>query len=150
MIFIGIDPGLVSGAWATIDHHGAYLGSGSIPHEDRRINARAWREMLLQAINGQDALGALESVHSMPGQGVASTFAFGRAVGAIDAVLDLCPITLTRVSPQVWKRAMGVTHEKGTSLALARGMWPGAPLRRVKDHGVAEALLLAEWLRRQI
>jgi hypothetical protein len=44
---------------------------------------------------------------------------------------------------------MGVTYDKSTSLELARKIWSTAPLTRKKDHGVAEALLLAEWLRRQ-
>jgi hypothetical protein len=44
---------------------------------------------------------------------------------------------------------MGVTAEKSTSLELARTLWTTAPLTRKKDHGVAEALLLAEWIRRQ-
>jgi hypothetical protein len=44
---------------------------------------------------------------------------------------------------------MGVTSDKNTSLELARQLWTTAPLTRKKDHGVAEALLLAEWIRRQ-
>jgi hypothetical protein len=58
------------------------------------------------------------------------------------------PTGVTWVEPRVWKRVMGVTSDKLTSLALARSLWPEAPLARVKDHGVAEALLLAEYLRR--
>ena len=149
MMILGVDPGLVSGAWALIDHHGQYRTSGSIPHADRRISARAWRQTLLDAIAGQDVITALESVHSMPGQGVASTFAFGRAVGAIEAVVSLFREPWFIVSPQRWKADMGVTSDKSTSLNLARQLWTTAPLTRKKDHGVAEALLLAEWLRRQ-
>jgi len=149
MMILGVDPGLVSGAWGLIDHHGAYIASGPIPHADRRITVRAWRENLLKAVGREDCVAALESVHSMPGQGVASTFAFGRAVGAIQGLLDLLPWPVTLAEPRVWKANMGLTSDKGSSLIVARQLWPGAPLRRVKDHGVAEALLLAEWLRRQ-
>lgn len=148
MICLGVDPGLVSGAWATIDHHGDYRSCGSIPHVDRRIDVQQWRRDLLQAVGPEDCVVALESVHSMPGQGVASTFAFGRAVGAIQAVLDLLPWPITMAEPRTWKRQMDVTSDKATSLAASRRAWPSAPLKRQKDHGVAEALLLAEWLRR--
>ena len=84
----------------------------------------------------------------MPGQGVASTFKFGRAVGAIDAVADMMFGVWHIVSPQRWKKSMGVTQDKMKSLNLARELWPNAPLSRMKDHGRAEALLIAEYLRR--
>jgi len=149
MLILGVDPGLVSGAWGLIDHHGAFRACGPIPSADRRITVRRWREDLLQAVGREDCIAALESVHSMPGQGVASTFAFGRAVGAIQGLLDLLPWPATLAEPRVWKRTMGLTADKSSSLLAARSLWPEAPLKRVKDHGAAEALLLAEWLRRQ-
>jgi crossover junction endodeoxyribonuclease RuvC len=148
MIYVGIDPGLVSGAWAAIDHHGAYVACAPIPHADRRIDVRQWRDDLLRVLAGQDASIGLESVHSMPGQGVASTFAFGRAVGAIEALLDLLPWPVQHLQPRAWKKSMGVTADKATSLTLARELWPTAPLKRQKDHGCAEALLMAEHMRR--
>lgn len=148
MVILGVDPGLVSGAWGLIDHHGGYMACGAIPHVDRRIDVVLWRQLLLMAVGRQDVVVALENVHSMPGQGVASTFAFGRAVGAINAVLDLLQWRATLAEPRTWKRKMGVTADKSTSLVLARSLWPAAPLVRAKDHGAAEALLLAEWLRR--
>jgi hypothetical protein len=149
VLILGVDPGLVSGAWGLIDHRGAYRACGTIPNADRRITVRRWREDLLQAVGREDCVAALESVHSMPGQGVASTFAFGRAVGAIQGLLDLLPWSVTLAEPRVWKKTMGLTADKASSLLAARSLWPEAPLKRVKDHGAAEALLLAEWLRRQ-
>ena len=101
-----------------------------------------------QAIDRQDAVICIEDVHSMPGQGVASTFKFGRAVGAICAVADMKFGVWHIVSPQRWKKAMGVSQDKDSSLTLARELWPNAPLTRKKDHGRAEALLIAEYLRR--
>lgn len=84
----------------------------------------------------------------MPGQGVSSTFKFGRAVGAIDAIADMMFGFWHIVSPQRWKKAMGVNQDKLKSLTVARELWPNAPLSRMKDHGRAEALLIAEYLRR--
>lgn len=53
------------------------------------------------------------------------------------------------VHPSVWKRKMGLWgKDKAASRQKAQGMFPDAPLSRVKDEGRAEALLLAEYLRR--
>jgi hypothetical protein len=53
------------------------------------------------------------------------------------------------VTPQKWKKDLKLDSDKNKSLALARELWPLAPLERKKDNGRAEALLMAEWLRRQ-
>lgn len=148
-IFVGIDPGAVSGAWGIVDHHGAYFASGHIHNDAGRIKVIPWRDELSNAIGINDVTFVVEDVHSMPSQGVASTFKFGRAVGAIEAVVALFREPWFIVSPQRWKADMKVTSDKSTSLELARKTWSTAPLTRKKDHGVAEALLLAEWLRRQ-
>lgn len=148
-IFVGIDPGAVSGAWGIVDHHGAYFASGHIQNDAGRIEVIKWRDEMNLAIGINDVTFVVENVHSMPSQGVASTFKFGRAVGAIEAVVALFREPWFIVSPQRWKADMGVTSDKSTSLELARKTWSTAPLTRKKDHGVAEALLLAEWLRRQ-
>jgi crossover junction endodeoxyribonuclease RuvC len=58
-----------------------------------------------------------------------------------------CPWQL--VTPQRWKKDMKLTSDKKESLSMARQLWPTAPLKRLKDNGRAEALLLAEWFRRQ-
>ena len=55
---------------------------------------------------------------------------------------------VTSVRPQVWKKALGVTSDKNTSLALARELFPEAVLDLKKHHGKAEALLIAEYARR--
>lgn len=148
-LFVGIDPGAISGAWGIVDHHGDYWSSGFIPHEDGRIKAALFKAELSQAIDQQDVTFVIEDVHAMPKQGVSSTFKFGMAVGAIQAVVELSRAPWMIVRPQQWKKDLGVTSDKQTSLNLARRLWPNAPLKRQKDHGVAESLLLAEWLRRK-
>lgn len=147
MIYIGIDPGF-SGAWGMIDHHGGYVSCGDMIHDTKHINQRmVWAEMS-QALDRQDREVALEVVHSMPSQGVASSFKFGVAYGVALGLVDrlLCPAHL--VTPQMWKKAMGLTADKRSSLKMARELWPNAPLGRQKDNGRAEALLIAEWARR--
>lgn len=149
MIYVGIDPGAVSGAWGMIDHHSQYIASGSIPNNEGRIEAHKFKQDLRQALDGRDCWIVIEDVHAMPKQGVSSTYKFGRAVGAIEAVTELMLVPWFIVSPQSWKKFMGVTSDKNSSLDKARELWKTAPLKRKKDHGIAESLLLAEWLKRQ-
>lgn len=148
MMYLGVDPGF-SGAWGLIDHHGNYQSCGDMLHNDKHILSRmVWAEMC-QAIDRQDLEIIVESVHSMPGQGVASSFRFGSSFGAAIAIVERfnCPWHL--VTPQKWKKALQLDSDKNKSLELARELWPNAPLSRKKDNGRAEALLLAEFLRRE-
>jgi len=91
----------------------------------------------------------VESVHSFSGQGVASTFKFGTAFGGAIALAERlrCPWHL--VTPQAWKKALKLDSDKTKSLVMARELWPDAPLKRQKDNGRAEALLMAYWLRNE-
>lgn len=147
---LGIDPGAVSGAWGLIDHNGSYIACGDIPNKDGRIQTRIFWSDLSQAINKQDCVIWCESVHSMPKQGVASTFMFGRAVGAIEAVCERFMHPWFLIRPQEWKKSLGLSSNKDESSAMARRTFPEAQhmLKRKKDHGRAEALLIAEYGRR--
>lgn len=147
-VFCGIDPGAVSGAFGFVDLHGRYLGCGDIPNKDGKIDSRLFKNLLSAVVAGQDVEFCIESVHAFSGQGVSSTFKFGRAVGVIDAVCEAFVSPVHYISPQKWKKYFGLTQDKNLSLELARKMWPDAPLTRKKDNGRAESLLLAEFFRR--
>ena len=147
-LYLGIDPGF-SGAWGLIDHHGKYHSCGDMLNNGKHILSRYVHAEISQAVDRQDIQGVIESVHSMPGQGVSSSFKFGMAFGMAIAIMERinCPWQL--VTPQKWKKDMGLTSDKDLSLAMARELWPTAPLARKMDNGRAEALLMAEWLRKQ-
>ena len=149
MVFIGIDPGAISGAYAAVDHNGDYIGCGDIPSVDGRVNAAILRHLLRSCVSTFDtAMIAVESVHSMPKQGIASTAKFMRAAGAIEATAELTNYPFVLVTPQSWKKYHGlIGTEKEASLDLARGMFPEASLKRKKDTGRADALLIALWLK---
>jgi hypothetical protein len=58
--------------------------------------------------------------------------------------------SLEELEPEDWKREFGlIKKDKEASRLKARALWPRAPLSRKKDHNRAEALLLAEALRRR-
>lgn len=149
MIWIGVDPGLRSGAIGAVDHNGNFIAAHDIPAVGDRIDARALKQMILDmTIPGDDYAICLEQVWTMPKQGIASTGRFMRAYGAIGAVCELLCDRVFFVTPQVWKKSMNVTSDKEQSLAEARQRFPQAVLKLKKDHGKAEALLIAEYARR--
>ena len=149
MAHLGIDPGK-NGAWAILDDAGRLVDADHFPLDATgEIDAAA----LASAWSGLKPTGAtVELVGSMGAskdgrrQGVQGMFNFGRRYGAVLAVLDVLGIPRDDARPDVWKRAVGVTSDKGTSLAAARGLWPahaGTTFRRVKDEARAEAALIA-------
>jgi len=147
-MYMGIDPGF-TGAWGLIDHHGKYQSCGDMLNNGKHIMSRAvWAEMC-QAVDRQDLEIIIESVHSMPNQGVASSFKFGMAFGASIAIAERFNCVWGMVTPQKWKKALQLDSDKNKSLELARKLWPTAPLTRKMDNGRAEALLLAEYWRRE-
>ena len=86
----------------------------------------------------------------MPGQGVSSTFKFGVSFGGVLSLAERFNCPWHTVAPRTWKNALQLDSDKDKSLLMARELWPDAPLARKKDNGRAEALLLAEYWRRQI
>ena len=95
----------------------------------------------------------VEAVHSMPGQGVSSSFKFGKNAGRWEGRLESLGIPYDLVTPHKWKKVMLDSSEKkglnNKEIALnrARSMFPNMLpyLKRKKDHGRAEALLIAKY-----
>lgn len=146
---LAIDPGL-TGGWALLTDHGAYVGADDLPII--RDNATAWVDgpELVAQINAclserVHIRAVIERVHSMPAQGISSAFTFGVGFGSVLACLQLLPASIEFVSPAVWKRGLGLSKDKSASLDRARLLYPQANLKRKKDDGRAEALLIAHW-----
>jgi crossover junction endodeoxyribonuclease RuvC len=92
----------------------------------------------------------IERAQAMPKQGSSSGFKYGRAVGAIEAVIACCEIPLTIVEPTAWKKfhqLRGGDKEAGRQRALQLFPAAHALLARKKDHGKAEAALIALTMR---
>jgi Holliday junction resolvasome RuvABC endonuclease subunit len=149
VILIGIDPGLRSGAIASIDHNGKFVYAYDIPAEGDKIDVKGLRELMFRLMVPGDAhMVCCEHVGVRPGQGIASSGKFMRAFGAIEAVAQLFSDRVEMVLPQAWKKAMGLKADKEESLRMARELFPDALLNLKKHHGKAEALLIAEYARR--
>lgn len=108
---------------------------------------------LLNEIQGMGPCkAAVEQVHAMPQQGVTSMFKFGTNFGTWLGVLAAFKIPTVLVTPRKWQKVMldaGTGQTKDKSLDMARRLFPAVDLHRKKDHGKADALLLAEYLRRE-
>ena len=93
----------------------------------------------------------LENVHAMPGQGVTSMFSMGRGLGLWEGIAITLGFPLQYVEPVVWKRAMQIPtgSGKGASVVRAAQLFPTAGLRYKNEDGKADALLIAEYARRQ-
>jgi len=151
MIYIGIDPGSVSDALGAVDHDGNYLEAFDIEHKDKHILALVFKSRILSVVDPKEGAEiCMEQVHSMPNQGVSSTFAFGRAVGVISAVCELTRYPVHLVTPQRWKKHFHLSADKNESLDMARYYWPEAKLNLKRHGNKAEALLIAEYLRHEL
>jgi crossover junction endodeoxyribonuclease RuvC len=87
----------------------------------------------------------IERVGAMPGQGVSSTFKFGQSYGVVLGVLAALEIQTRLVTPSVWKKHFRLDSDKEKARALALRTFAKSPehFARKKDHGRAEAALLA-------
>lgn len=156
-VYIGIDPGL-SGAVAVLADDGVLVGLHDTPVLTLRTSRGSRTEYdapglvaLLAPYAGLQAHVILEESQAMPGQGTRSMFTGGVGFGLWLDVLAALALPHTRIRPAIWKRAvglMGLGKDKEASRLRAMQLFPGADLRRQKDHGRAEALLLA-WYGRQ-
>ena len=153
MIYLGIDPGL-TGALAVIDG-GELLFHDCPTYKDgtkQRMDEAGAARLLASACKVGPCLITVEKVHSMPGQGVSSMFGFGYGFGVWMGILAALQIPHQIVTPQAWKKEMFAGYSADTdSRVIARRLWPEQTeewLSRKKDHGRADAVLLAEFGRR--
>lgn len=148
MRILGIDPGSVSGAWALLDvtNVGTHISAecGDLDVVDRMVDAASFAK-LVRHLAPDFAI--VENVSAMPKQGATSGFRFGMGVGIIHGVLLACHVRTHLVRASEWKKHFRLSADKELSRALAIRMFPerSNELRRVKDHGRAEALLIAEF-----
>jgi hypothetical protein len=143
MIFAAIDPGAVSAAIAVFND-ATPLFVDDIRTADGMIDglalAKALQDMRIAQV-------VIENVHSMPKQGVASTFKFGMGCGIIHGVFGALRLPVTLVAPSMWKGFHRLNADKEMARALALRKWPEQHdrLARKKDANRAEALLIGDW-----
>ena len=87
----------------------------------------------------------VEKVGAMPGQGVTSMFAFGRAAGLIEGCLAALAVPVTYVTPQAWMKATQCGKGKDAIRHRCMELHPEHQqlFARVKDSGRADASMIA-------
>lgn len=155
-LFIGIDPGL-SGAIVGIFADKVLAFQAKMPVAKVGSKNRIFIPALLNIFDILHKIGQpeaiVESVHAMPKQGVTSMFSMGYGLGAIHACLDAKKIPYVEVPPQTWKKNYTKGLEgKDASVVVALKLFPEAwewivSKRGARDHNLADALLMAEYLR---
>ena len=158
-VYIGIDPGF-KGAVAilngdsvkVIDAPVLTIGKSKREHNIPAM-VRIFEEYTSQeGIFLGGVVVAIEKVHSMPRQGVASVFTFGKGFGIWLGILSTIGIPFEEVTPQRWQGVMldGMQRGKDANRLRAMQLFPklSSALSLKKHDGRADALLLAEYRRR--
>lgn len=145
MRVLGIDPGL-SGALAVIndgDLETAIIMPTVAFNKKSKVDVLAIKSWL--NIMGDIDKAYLELVHAMPGQGVSSTFRFGCAFAAVEAIVLAQGIPVEMVTPQAWKKYHNlIGSEKDAARVWASEIWPEAPyfMKKGKGQAIADAALI--------
>lgn len=112
------------------------------------IDGKAIADMLRKV---KPDLVILEKVHSMPKQGVSSTFKFGESYGRIKGILEGLGIPYQLVTPQAWKKEVlkGTKKDKDAAIQHVRRKYPTINLtpkpKRTPQDGIADAVCIAEY-----
>lgn len=160
-MILGIDPGL-SGALAVYDpSRNLIVNAHTVPTLELKRNHKTKRSVnihstvaiareLAQTYPGLTAY--IELVGSTGKEGGPAMFSFGRTDGTLETAVVAANIPVTKVPPQVWKKALGCTADKDQTLLRASQLMPTSahewtPVRNVRDKeackGIAEAALIA-------
>jgi hypothetical protein len=145
MIFAAIDPGGVHAAIALFHHAGNPVMVDDIRATNGILDSVAFAKALADM---RVAHVVVENVHSMPRQGMSSTFKFGMGVGIVHGVIGALRLPMTLVNPVLWKAFHQLlTKDKEAARQLAIRRWPHleSHLDRKKDSDRAEALLIGDW-----
>ncbi len=146
--YIGIDPGK-SGAICAIDSSGNAWVVVKTDKPYKEIYHELWYATCIKG----ECFAAIELVHAMPGQGVASTFKFGESFGMLLGLLAVTDVEFEKVRPAVWCKEFGLkkgeeesnTDWKNRHKQLAQELFPDVDV----THATADALLIAEYCRRK-
>jgi crossover junction endodeoxyribonuclease RuvC len=139
MNIIGIDPGWSGGI--------AYIGKMGVEAEafTNMTEHDIWKTITEYC--HKDVICYMEKVHSMPAQGVASSFKFGHNYGFVRACVMSTLTAIVDVSPMKWQGSLGCLTKGNKNVTKARAQqW--FPKIKV-THGIADALLIAEYGRRE-
>lgn len=151
---VGIDPGLYGGiAVYRTDYRITVI---PIPATERNLDTSRLKEWIDQFMHLRMQwpyiIAYIEAVHSMPGQGVSSSFKFGFVTGKLEGIIEAMEIPLKKVTPQAWKKEIlaGTQKDKQAAIDHCLSLYPGVNLMaseksRTYHSGMADAICIAEY-----
>jgi crossover junction endodeoxyribonuclease RuvC len=150
-IILAIDPG-ITGALAFYEVERGNVEVFDMPLLDGDVNPHALKYMIL---NNMPDFAVIEKVHPMPKEGVSGVWRFSAAYTTARVVVMLLNIHCVLVSPAMWKNRMNLKggkegKEQARNQAILTFPDSAAQLNRKKDHGRAEAALLAVYASRTL
>ena len=148
--YVGIDPGQKGGiAFITPEYNKVSVFAMPIAGKD--IDVSVIKILFTNWAIG-DVVVAIEKVHSMPGQGVSSTFKFGFGTGILHGIVRTLEFPLHLVTPQKWKKIVleGTTKDKAAAIDFCSRVYPNVNLlatsrSRVPHDGMADAICIARY-----
>jgi len=150
-IYIGIDPGK-SGGLAMITPEEIHVTAMILSGKDVDAGAIAAWIRGKTGFPWNDVIACIEKVHSMPKQGVVSSFKFGFVTGVMHGIIRTLGIPLHMATPQAWKKVIlaGTLKDKDAAIDFCRRVYPNVNLlateRSRKSHsGIADALCIAKY-----
>ncbi len=153
--FLGFDPGyngaavaLADGRVTIFDTPTLLVGRGAKSAKRTYNIPAAWD--IVRQFQSRRTYAVIENVHSMPKQGVASSFSFGKGAMLWEALCVAAGIPFSLVSPQRWKKTILADMGKGKQASVVRcqQLWPKLEWKNSKD-GRADAACMAEYARRE-
>jgi crossover junction endodeoxyribonuclease RuvC len=152
VIVLGFDPGITGAVAVLVDDK--IVSVIDMPVVEKRIASGKMRRRVSAAgiadiINnrifspntGVEAW--VEQVSPRPGEGTVSSFSFGRSVGVIEGVLAGLGVPTNFVAPPVWMKELRVPRDGSIGRCLEIYPYLAKDLSRKKDHGRADAALIA-------
>jgi len=175
-VYVGVDPGM-HGGFAFLDEneikvHDVPLLKNKNDKKDYDIKQMA---KILNVYKNKKVIFCIEAVFSRPGEGVSSSFNFGRGKGIWEGLAHGMDFNVIYVSPQTWKKDFSLIHTftkeeklankelpknifaklkrdikkeyKEKARKLAAEMYPRIKdeFKKVNSDGKAEAALIANW-----
>ena len=104
-VYVGIDPGKSGGICVYDTSEDEAISFCKMPSTVRDIYELL--HDIFSQYSDHKVKVVLEKVHSMPGQGVASTFTFGQGFGWLEGILASSGVHYTEVIPNKWMKCIG-------------------------------------------
>lgn len=139
---IGIDPG-ISGALCLLTVDGIEVVD--MPVIANEVDA--WGLAIVLSNWGPVDRVVIEAVAAFPKNGSIGNFKLGRALGVVQGVTAVLQRPVAYVRSTIWTKHHRVGSDKGLHRRRACELWPESAdlFARAKDHGRADAALIAEY-----